>query len=108
VAAKIEAVLVDRENLKKEISQSREIAEKADNYGITAIDSDLEGAVLIDKIRKLRIRFGSPFSAAYHAAKHWAHEPEAYVNNANNHIGSVDSICEIHPTQEGDALDISF
>ena len=72
------------------------------------IKSGPEGATLIDEIRKHRIRFALPYSEAYPAAKHWAHEPEAYVNVANGHIRSEVSTWSIHPTQEGDAFDISF
>ena len=92
----------------EQISKSLEIVKKNDMHGLLTIKSGLEGAKLIDEIRKHRIRFPLPHSAAYHAAKHWPHKPEAYVNVANDHIGSKDSIWSIHPTQEGDAFDISF
>jgi hypothetical protein len=87
VAAIIEATFLDQHKLKEEISKSLKIVEENDNYGLKAIESGLEGADLIAEIRKHRIRFGSSYSAAYHADKHWARRPGAYVNEANSQAG---------------------
>ena len=104
----IKDTLLDRPNLVERISKSLEIVEKNDMHGLLTIECGLDDAKLIEEIKKHRIRFALPYSAAYHAAKHWAHDPEAYVNVANGHIGSEESIGLKHPTQEGDAFDISF
>ena len=104
----IKDTLLDRPNLVERISKSLEIVEKNDMHGLLTIECGLDDAKLIEEIKKHRIRFALPYSAAYHAAKHWAHNPGAYVNEANGHIGPKESIGLKHPTQEGDAFDISF
>jgi hypothetical protein len=65
VARAIQATLQDLDGLKKKFSKSLEIVDDKKNgmVGRLSIKSGLGGAVLIEEIRKHRIRFSSRYSA---------------------------------------------